>query len=188
MTKWTFAALIIFTTLLAGCASQTTPRSETNRKSDQQTVIQAAVAQEPDRFTQVYQFQHGLLPEWAFNSDGRFFADLMQGDEAFLRETAAGMIDEEYAQALRFTPMPDHNAVLIDFPRPFASPLCFYALIIQDGDGFRFITYERTLEMAGEADFVGVVGFWRADGSRGNDGPRSYSSADDFVDDVLGEQ
>ncbi|MFC0445523.1 hypothetical protein ACFOD1_05605 [Pseudidiomarina halophila] len=28
----------------------------------------------------------------------------------------------------------------------------------------------------------------RADGSRGNDGPRSYSTADEFVADVLGER
>ena len=53
-------------------------------------------------------------------------------------------------------------------------------------EGLTFL--EKAMRFGADDVVVGVVGAWYEDGSRANLGPRTYETAEDFVNDILGSE
>lgn len=134
----------------------------------------------------VYVFQHRLLPDWTFGSDGSFFDDLLRGDVTKLRMAATKLVSEDFANAISTEVVGNQSAVLLTFPKPQYMADCYYILIVKHKEEFAFFTYEKTMIFEKNDPVVGVVGTWSSEGSHGNLGPRTYSAASDFIADVLG--
>jgi hypothetical protein len=135
----------------------------------------------------VYFFQHNILPEWTFTTDGGFYEDLLKGDLSRLKMAATEVISNDYANGISSEVLNGGGSVLIKFPQPKAMANCFYVLIQISKDGFNFYTYEKTMSFGGDDPVIGVVGSWSPEGSHANLGGRTYVKASDFVADILGE-
>ena len=133
----------------------------------------------------VYFFQHKLLPEWTFTTDGKFYADLLKGDLAHLKMAATEVISKDYAIGISSEVINDSGAILIKFPEPKAMANCFFLLILENKGEFSFYTYEKTMNFGNDDPVIGVVGTWSPEGSHGNLGGRTYSNSSDFVSDIL---
>lgn len=167
--------IILLVLVLAACST-----------TQQETRAQKETNQELPESKRVYFFQHRLLPEWTFTSDGDFFADLLLGDLTKLRAAATEIVSKDYADMLKTEAVDNQNAVLITFPQPKNLAECFYILIVKKNDDFAFYTYEKTMSFEQDDPVKGVVGIWSKEGSRANLGPRTYTSAADFIQDVHG--
>ncbi|MEH8018214.1 hypothetical protein MN202_13315 [Rheinheimera muenzenbergensis] len=166
--------IILLVGLLASCTT-TQQESQANKETNQEL---------PDS-KKVYFFQHRLLPEWTFTSNGNFFNDLVQGDLTKLKAAATDIISKDYANMIKTEVVNNQHAVLIAFPQPRGMADCFYILIVKKNDDFAFYTYEKTMSFEQNDPVRGVVGMWSKEGSHGNLGPRTYTSASDFIQDVL---
>ncbi len=135
----------------------------------------------------VYYFQHRLLPEWTFDSASAdvLFTDLMEGELTKLQSVAAEIISESYASEMTSKYYSEHKAALITFPTPTSFTNCFFILIKKGESGYRFYTYEKTLSFSEDDPVKGVVGHWSKDGGHGNLGGRTYTTADEFVNDLM---
>jgi hypothetical protein len=132
----------------------------------------------------IYFYQHKLLPNWTFTTDGAFFRDLKNGELARLRSAASEIVSAEYSAKISATNIPQSNAVLITFEEPTTPPACFFALIRETGSKYYYLTYEKTLDIS-NAGYIGVVGGWSADGSHCNYGSRTYSDRESFISDAI---
>lgn len=131
----------------------------------------------------IYYFQHRLLPKWTHESNGMFFHDLMNGHFERLIAAAKNIVGEEFAKQIEVQKYAEAGGVLIRFPRPTVAPECFFVYIVKTESGFRFHTYEKTVDLYGSGD-KGVVGEWSADGKHLNFGPRKYEDSDSFVSEL----
>ena len=166
--------IILLVVLLTGC---TTTHHETQAKKE--------TNQELSESKEVYFFQHKLLPEWTFTSNGNFFNDLVLGDLTKLKAAATKIISKEYADMIKTEVVENQTAVLLTFPEPKSFTECYYILIIKTKNDFAFYTYEKTMSFEQNDPVKGVVGIWSKEGGHGNLGPRTYISASDFIQDVL---
>ena len=169
--------ILIIAVFLSACNS--TPKQEVSSISTK--------AEEVPLSEKVYFFQHNILPEWTFTTDGGFYADLLQGDLSRLKMAAKEVISIDYANGISSEVLKDETSVLIKFPKPKAMANCFYVLIQKSNDGFNFYTYEKTMNFGDNEPVVGVVGSWSPEGSHANLGGRTYVKASDFVADILGK-
>lgn len=171
--------IFILVLILSACAST---ENEQNKPQQENGVTTTPETQS------VYFFQHRILPDWTFNSEGLFYDDLVNGDLAELRRAAADIVSEDYSSKVASQALPDKNAVLITFPEPKGLTHCYFVLIVKRESHYAFYTYEKTMQFGEEDQVKGVVGTWTRDGSHGNLGPRMYTSAEKFIEDVLGER
>ncbi|MBR9727551.1 hypothetical protein ACFOD0_04435 [Shewanella intestini] len=135
----------------------------------------------------IYFFQHKILPQWLFESNEQFFADLRLGENEQFFETAAKVVNAAFADNINITPLNDRSAFLITFPAPTASPNCYFVLIKKQGGQFRYYTFEKRFELA-DGDFFAIVGGWDNKGAHANYGPRRYQTEQAFVADVLAKE
>lgn len=168
--------LIIWLLLIAGCSSQ-------ENSSAPITSTTMGVTRD-DRSKSIYFFQHRQIPNWLFNTDGEFYDDMYAGFLGRLLAAASEIVDEDYSSKIIVESLEEKNAVLITFPSPDSMPNFYFALLIKNENGFSYFTYEKTIP-SDDNTVVGVVGGWDSEGSHLNYGPRSYSSAKMFVDDVM---
>ncbi|MDX1537117.1 hypothetical protein [Arsukibacterium sp.] len=166
--------IILVVLLLAACST-----------TQQETQARKEANQELPDSKKVYFFQHRLLPEWTFTSDGNFFNDLLQSDLTKLRAAATKIVSKDYAEMIKTEVVDNQAAVLITFPQPKNMADCFYILIVKKNDDFAFYTYEKTMSFEQNDPVKGIVGIWSKEGSHGNLGPRTYTSSSDFIQDVL---
>lgn len=179
--KNSMMAVIIL--LLAGCAAK--PETVASDQKSKQPSAQQSEQQQPTLAQRIYYFQHKLISNWLFESNGAFFTDLQNNNFEPLTSAAEKLITPEYAQQMVITLIPGRDAAVINFPSPSAPPECYFALILKTKDGFAYYTYEKTLAIGNEG-YVGVVGSWNKEGTHGNHGPRNYQTASAFIDDMLG--
>lgn len=166
--------IILFVVLLASCTT-----------TQQETQVKKETSQELSESEKVYFFQHKLLPEWTFTSNGDFFDDLALGDLTKLKAAATKIISKDYAEMIKTEVVQNQAAVLITFPQPKSFTECYYILITKTKNDFAFYTYEKTMSFEQNDPVKGVVGIWSKEGGHGNLGPRTYTSASDFIQDVL---
>lgn len=169
--------LLIIAIFLSACNS--TPEQEVSSLPNQNDEMPTS--------KKIYFFQHKILPEWTFTTDGKFYADLLKGDLSHLKMAATEVISDDYANGISSEVIKDSGSILIKFPQPKAMANCFFVLITKTKDEFSFYTYEKTMSFGGDDPVIGVVGSWSSEGSHGNLGGRTYSKASDFVSDVLGK-
>ena len=170
----------IFLFCLVGCATDRMMPTDNHEHE----MAQAASESEVPFSQKIYYFQHQLIGEWVFDSDGAFFFDLINGNVARFLDAATQMLDSEYAEGIAIRPLVDHQAVLLIFPTPEAAPNCYFALIKKEGEQYQYYTYEKTLNLWQEP-YYGVVGSWDAEGNHENHGPRHYQTEQAFLDDML---
>lgn len=170
--------------LFTGCATVEKPNSSAKvdsvEKSGSKLKADDAVS---DLHKRIYYFQHRLIRNWVFESNGQFYADLRLRDTSGLTLAATEIINSEYAKSILVTPIDNKEAVLISFPEPDSAPLCYFAIVEKTGAKFSYLTYEKALPFGEKV--VGVVGSWSEDGGHGNHGPRGYKTAEEFIKDVL---
>ncbi|MFG6485482.1 hypothetical protein ACG04R_02290 [Roseateles sp. BYS78W] len=141
----------------------------------------------PTLHQRVYQLQHRLIPNWVHKSSGAFYTALAVGDLARLREVASELVSPEYAAGIKVTPYPALEGVLIEYPTPQTSPLCYFEFVHVNGKsstGYEIYTYEKTLKLPGLDYGYGVVGRWTPEGAHANMGGRNYQDAESFVRDL----
>ena len=141
----------------------------------------------PTLHQRTYQLQHRLIPNWVHKSSGAFYTALVIGDLARLREAAGELVSPEYAAAIKVTPYPALEGVLIEYPEPLTSPLCYFAFVHanrKSSTGYELFTYEKTMKLPGLDYGYGVVGGWTPDGTHTNMGGRTYQDAESFIRDL----
>lgn len=178
--------LITCFVFMVGCAAYTAKSPEQANADDP---LQKPLDHDHDAtplHRRIYQFQHLLIPNWVYETDGAFFADLQHGVIDRLAEAASEMVSEEYSYGLAIVPIEGHDAILIRFPEPKHTPNCYFAIVERLDAGFMYHTYESSFIYRDEG-IIGVVGAWDAEGSHLNRGPRGYESEDAFIEDVLGD-
>lgn len=168
--------LFIIIVLITGCA--TTDTTQQNPISKQQQA-------EPPYSKKVYFFQHKILPQWTFNSNGNFYTDLVNGNLDGLKSAATEIVSKEFAEQIKTEVFNKDNAVLIKFPEPQAFANCFFVLIQKNDNNYSFLTYEKTIPLGENDQVKGVVGAWSDEGSHLNLGGRTYTKPSDFVADML---
>ncbi len=174
-------ALYVMIVLVAGCAANgPQPPATAPAPAPAEDAEDAPISK------RIYFFQHKLISKWVFESEGAFYADIKQGNVARLLSAAEDIVAPEYAKGIAITAIQNKEAVLITFPEPDSPPNCYYAIVEKVEDGFKYITYESTLDIT-DSGFFGVVGGWDSEGGHHNYGPREYRSSADFVADVLGQ-
>ncbi|WOH38564.1 hypothetical protein RI844_04935 [Thalassotalea fonticola] len=169
--------ILILTVFLSACNS--TPKSN--------IPVESAKNQEVPTSKKVYFFQHKILPEWTFTTNGGFYADLIKGDLSRLNMAASEVVSNDYAKGITSEILKDGTSVLITFPTPQGLANCYFVLIQKSKDGFSFDTYEKAMSFGEDDPVIGVVGSWSPEGSHGNLGGRTYIKASDFVSDILGK-
>lgn len=177
--------LLISFLFITACGSN--PTIEGQAKAD--TIVDDAEndveeSDEPPRDRKVYYFQHRLIPDWLYNTEGKFFEDLKDNYSQPLFNAAQDIIDVEFGSNLKIEYIPEKDAVLFIFEKPKAPANCFYAIAQRVNDGYLYTTYENTFPFGD--DVYGVVGGWSKEGSHLNMGPRTYKSESEFVQDILG--
>ncbi|MDM8564824.1 hypothetical protein QUF74_04145 [Candidatus Halobeggiatoa sp. HSG11] len=125
-----------------------------------------------------------MITGWVFESGDTFYNDLREGNVERLYSAAESIISQEYSDQIVIIPIKDTSAVLILFPEPKLMPNCFFAMVIKNDNGYRYITYERTMDTT-DSGFVGVVGEWNAKKNHINHGSRTYKKSSEFVAEVL---
>ena len=169
--------VLIFAVFLSACNSTPNQEVEVASATNQ--------SEEIPTYKKIYFFQHKILPEWTFTTDGKFYADLLEGNLGHLKMAATEVISEEYANGISSEVINDGEAILIKFPKPKAMTNCFFVLILKNKGEYSFFTYEKTMNFGGDDPVIGVVGSWSPEGNHGNLGGRTYSTSSDFVSDVL---
>jgi len=165
--------------MLAGCASTDVKNYSEEPSSDE------SVKNEVPLSKKVYYVQHRLIPNWLFSSEGAFFSDMQNGVTSELITATRDIVSQEFANQIVISAIVGQQAVLITFPEPESPPNCFYAIIEKTETGFKYTTYESTIDVT-NSGIAGVVGGWDIEGGHQNYGPRGYKKASDFVNDVFG--
>ena len=135
---------------------------------------------EPTLHDKVYRFEHRLLGQWVHGSKGAFFAELLTGDSKVMRGAATSIVGEEFAQKIVVRALPEKERVLLTLAPPGEPPECFCALVVKVGEGYRYLTLEKTHDLF-KNGFQAVVGEWIAEGTHRNFGPRKYADAEQFL-------
>lgn len=151
------------------------------KKSAMQTQPKTLTAKEKWHKS-VYYLQHRILPDWTYNSDGKFYKELLTGDSKSLRGITTDLLSSQYAEALKIEHRPEAKGVLITFPKPQEAPECYFAFIISIGNKYKYYTYEKTFQLEG-SDVSAMVCSWTKEGHL-NHGGRTYTTADEFVADI----
>jgi len=166
--------------LLNGCAT-------TERKDNK--IVEEVVVQEPKEPTyqqKVYYLQHKVLPQWTYESEGRFLHDLMNNELSQLKDVAGEIVSPEYAGNITVKNIDGQNLAIIVFPKPKFPGDCFFVLIKRNEDAFSYTTYEKSYSFLSDDDnYIGVVGGWSQEGNHLNFGPRPYSDLDSFIKDNI---
>ncbi len=129
---------------------------------------------------QVYFLHHRLLPEAIFQSEGRFFADMVSGNRERFNDIVSEYVSQQYADNIVYSVVDDGRGLLLEFPTPTHMPNCYFALVLKRDDTFSYFTFERSFEVAENNGFFGVLGGWQGE-SHFNLGPRMYQDAFEFV-------
>lgn len=159
--------------------------SACNSTPNQETTSTPAKKDEVLTSEKVYFFQHKILPEWTFTTEGKFYSDLLKGDLSHLKMAATEVISSDYASGISTKVIKDSNAILIKFPKPKGFANCYFVLITKSEETFQFYTYEKSMKFSTDDPVIGVVGSWTAEGNHGNLGGRTYTQPNDFVSDIL---
>ena len=166
---------------LMGCSSTSVPDSSSEEIRRKETSSQRDYDPED-----AYYFQHRLLPDFAYNSDGKFYQDLKSLDTTILRDIATDVVSASYAEAITVKAIDNRSAILIEFPNPVKPPNCYFIIVRKIDESYAFYTYEKAMRFGADDVVIGVVGAWYEDGSRANLGPRTYETAEEFANDILG--
>lgn len=184
--------LLIFSfslVMLGGCSSSPIYRDASGQSTTKRNdSAKSAETNEVPYSKKVYFFQHRVLTDWTYNSEGQFFDDLILEKISSLKIAASKYVSMEFADQIEVKAYESHDAALIIFPKPQSPANCYFVLITQSDNKFDYYTYERMFSFSGDSSnetIFGVVGHWSKEGSHGNLGARSYQSARDFVEDVL---
>ncbi|MBN2527103.1 MAG: hypothetical protein JXR76_11970 [Deltaproteobacteria bacterium] len=133
----------------------------------------------------IYLFQHQVLPDWTFQTDGAFLTDLLNHNTQALKETATEVVSAEFARGISVDVVNPAGAALLTFDSPQNTLDCYYVFILGADGEHLFFTYERTADIQGEG-FIGEVGMWTQDGIHASFGLRKYADAKSFMGDVKG--
>jgi len=140
---------------------------------------------EPSRHDKIYHLQHRLLPRWTYSTKGKFYKDLLNGDYDILLTAASKIVGKEFSKKIIIRRCIDSNGVLLIFPTPVETPECYFIFITKVKNGYRFFTYEKTVDLFGSGN-KGAVGEWTSEGKHKNLGPRKYEDAEHFIKDLKG--
>ncbi|MGQ8364806.1 hypothetical protein [Glaciecola sp. 1036] len=183
--------ILILAIALVACSST---ENDSSSPAQDNNVSQNLTSQTPESAVdnvpeseRVYFFQHRILPEWTFTTEGLFFEDLIRGEFSKLKQAATDIVSKDFAENLDVLQIPTKDAVLITFPEPRGLTNCFFVIIQRTNNSFSYYTYEKTMSFGDDDHFKGVVGTWSSEGSHGNLGPRTYTSPANFIEDVLGK-
>jgi hypothetical protein len=134
----------------------------------------------------MYAFEHQLIPQWVFHSDGKFFQAMLAGRIEPLQRAATEIVGPDFAAALKVTTIQPGKAVLITFAPPPEMPLCYCAIVAKTDDGYAYYTLEKTINLENKEDAPKTMSCaWTADGTHQNFGPRGYDSPETFVKEFL---
>ena len=134
-----------------------------------------AASEAPSIHQKIYYFEHRLLPHWTYDSQGAFFDDLMNDRIDHFIATATKVVGEEFSKKITIRKYPKSNGLLMTFGTP--GKLTFGVTVKKVEGGFKFFTYEKTVDFFGKGD-KGVVGTWSKDNEHGNLGARKYEDAE----------
>jgi len=141
-----------------------------------------ATKSKSEREDKIYYLQHRLLPKYIFDNRDLYEALAAKKVAKFL-EVVGKVVDKKYANNLHIEHIASKNAVLITFPAPTKSPLCYFAFIQKFRDGFSYYVYEKVDNILG-GDVVGVVGAWSENKEHFNFGLRNYKDSKSFINDL----
>jgi hypothetical protein len=128
-----------------------------------------ATADEPTPHQRIYHFEHRLLPKWTHHTNGAFFEDIRSGTLERPRGAATEIVGEAFARQFAVRTSAEPAGVLITFAPPTETTECFFVFVAKNGDGFRYITFEKSEDILNEG-LRTCVGEWTADGSHLNFG------------------
>lgn len=174
MSRITVALLIASLSLLTACATGT------QRVAPDASVNSGLAEPEVSTDDRIYYFQHRLLPEWTYGTDGQFIADLRAGRTDRLYSAAAEIVSGQFASQMDVLPSEDPPGALLTFSEPGRMPNCYFVFISDSPAGLRYWTFERTFSL-GDTPPGGVLGSWSADGNHANHGARDYKDALSFL-------
>ena len=135
-------------------------------------------AKQPSLHQKTYHFQHRLLPNWVHGTKGEFYKDLLAGRSKALMRAAS-----KYSQKVSVKTYPKKGGVLLGFQSPIEPTECYFAYISKTPKGFRFFTYEKSVDLFGDG-LKGSIGEWHPGARRSNLGFRKYTDENSFLADV----
>jgi len=138
-----------------------------------------------ERHQKAYHFEHKLIPNWLYNSDGAFFESIEAGEISRLQDVATEVVDKKFGQQLKVETIEPNQAYLIIFETPEDPPLCYCAIICRTSDGYAYYTLEKTYDFGEENAAKTMFCAWTMDGSHENLGPRGYTSPETFTEEYL---
>lgn len=139
---------------------------------------------------QTYNFQHQLIPQLIFGTEGHFFQDLLEGRLARFQAYAKEVGFAQEAADLVVEPLEGVDGtegVLLRFPAPKAPPDCHFMAILKRPDapgGFLLYTLEATLILSADQKEKAVLGGWTAEHHHLNFGGRESIERASFVGEV----
>ena len=130
----------------------------------------------------IYNFQHKFIPYLLFNTDEKFYNDLLLGNWEYLYQKSYDNFGADYTDKISI--LTNENGILIQFPEPNHSLLTYYIFIFKEKDRLRLLTYEKS----DQPGVIGYVGEWLSNGEHINHGPRNYQSYESFLADIADER
>lgn len=141
------------------------------------------VPQEPTTHQKIYSFQHRILPKWTHQTNGAFYNDLREGLPAQLVEAATEIAGQDFAKQMAVTNVATPEGVLVTFSQPLDAPLCFFVFIMKTEQGFRYLTLEKSMDIA-EDGTKSALCEWAKEGRHMNYGSRNYTDSKSFLADI----
>jgi hypothetical protein len=137
----------------------------------------------PSEHDKIYHFQHRILPRWTHGSDGKFYEDLLKGNNDRLMAAAKKIVSEEFSKKIKIQRIAESNSILLVFPAPVEPPECYFIIISKVKNEYRIYTYEKTHDIT-KAGYKGVIGKWTPEGDHHNLGARKYEDAEQFMKEI----
>jgi hypothetical protein len=141
------------------------------------------VSQKPTTHQKIYSFQHRILPKWTHQTNGAFYKDLRAGLPAQLVEAAREVVGSDFAKQMAATNVTTPEGVLVTFSEPPDAPLCFFVFIMKTEQGFRYLTLEKSIDIA-EDGTKSALCEWAKAGQHKYYGSRNYTDSKNFLADV----
>ncbi len=144
---------------------------------------EASVTKEIPEGKRVYLLHHRILPQWTYQSKGKYLEELARNDLTRTRSAATEIVSKKYANGIKVEKIKQPDGVLITFPKPKETLNCYYAFITESKGQPQYITYEKTIDLDHQG-YIGAAAAWGADGNHYNYGVRKYRSKSAFLVDV----
>lgn len=196
MKRHSVALLLAIPLLLAACTSMQKPVTNSAPPADATVgttppAASPAPAETPAipaegsaPTSDAYSLHHRVLPNLLYTTNGQFFAALHAGDFDRFREAIAENYGPGYSKAMRIKSVSLPDIVFITFAEPERVPLCYHVALAKKDGAFTFFTLEKTEDIL-SAGMKTCFCEWSPDGAHINHGPRKYTSAAEFEQEVL---